>query len=108
MRLRNLYSPVSSIIQSSTPYHTPKMQPTNNEYTTTYNEVMSELRTDVVYRLTNAYSLVKSEGDFLAQLYYNSNKDYTNASDSARVAIFQLRDSKSCDVMCDSISKIAL
>jgi hypothetical protein len=48
---------------------------------------MSEFRTDVVYRLTNAYSLVKSEGDFLAQLYYNSNKDYTNASDAARVAM---------------------
>ena len=54
--------------------------------TKTYNEVMSELRTDVI-RLTNAYSLVKSEGDFLAQLYYNSNKDYTNASDAARVAM---------------------
>ena len=63
------------------------MPPTNNEYTNTYNDVMSELRTDVVYRLTNAYSLVKSEGDFLAQLYYNSNKDYTNASDAARVAM---------------------
>ena len=65
------------------------MPPTNNEYTNTYNDVMSELRTDVVYRLTNAYSLVKSEGDYLAQLYYNSNKDndYTNASDAARVAM---------------------